>query len=124
MTQVYKEKVLEPLLNPEEANLIDTIRDINIIQKNLAELVENQQEKIDSIENNITQTENLSKNALEELKIADSLFFSYKPIIVGSILGGILGGPVPLIAGFKYAIITGSIGTIMGGYGGYKIQKN
>ena len=124
MTQLYKEKELEPLLNSEEMNIINTIKDMNDIQKNLAELVVYQQEKIDTIENNISKTEDLSKNALNELKIADSLFFSYKPILIGSILGGILGGPIPLITGFKYAAITGSIGTIVGGYGGYKIQKN
>ena len=123
MTQIYKEKVLEPLLSPEEVELIDTLRDMNEIQKNLAELVESQQSGIDTIENNIIKTEELSKNAIKELQIADSLFFSYKPIILGGIIGGIVGGPIPLIAGFKYAAITGSIGTIIGSYGGYKIQK-
>ena len=42
------------LLNEEERKLIESVKDLNEIQRNLASIVDNQQDKIDTIQNNIT----------------------------------------------------------------------
>ena len=119
--QLKNEKI-DPLL--EERDLINSVKDLNEIQKNLASLVNNQQEHLDLIQNNISQTEAQSINALEDLKEADRLFFSYKPIFIGGTLGLLVGGPVGLLVGVKWNGLTSGIGSALGGYAGYKAQKN
>ena len=113
---------LDPLL--EERELINSVKDLNEIQKTLAALVNNHQEKLDSIQDNITQTEQQGIYALEDLKEADRLFFSYKPIFIGGTIGLLVGGPVGLLVGVKWTSITSGIGSVIGGYAGYKSQKN
>jgi hypothetical protein len=115
-------KNLDPLL--EERELINSVKDLNEIQKNLASLVNSQQENLDSIQNNITITEQHSINALEDLKEADRLFFSYKPVFIGGTLGLLVGGPLGLLVGVKWSGLTSGIGSALGGYAGYKAQKN
>lgn len=112
----------EPLLMDDESLLL--FQELNQIQKNLAEVVNSQQQKIDTIENNITQTEIESQKALKELQEADKLFFSYKPIFIGGIIGALVGGPVGAYAGIKWAGISGGVGSLVGSYTGYKVQKN
>ena len=116
------DKTIDPLL--EENDLIDSVKDLNEIQKNLALLVNNQQEKLDLIQNNITEVEEQNIRAIEDLKEADRLFFSYKPIFLGGTLGLLVGGPVGLAVGVKWTGLTSGIGSILGGYVGYKVQKN
>ena len=115
-------KNIDPLL--AEQDLIDSVKDLNEIQKNLALLVNNQQEKLDSIQNNITDVEQYSVRALDDLKEADRLFFSYKPIFIGGTVGLLVGGPVGLLVGVKWTGLTSGIGGFLGGYAGYKAQKN
>jgi hypothetical protein len=119
--QLKNEKI-DPLL--EERELINSVKDLNEIQKNLASLINSQQENLDLIQNNITITEEQSIKALEDLKEADRLFFSYKPIFIGGALGLLVGGPLGLIAGVKWTGLTSGLGSALGGYAGYKAQKN
>ena len=112
------------LLDDEERKLIESVKDLREIQDNLASLVDNQQEKIDNIQNNITEVEEQNIRAIEDLKEADRLFFSYKPIFFGGTLGLLVGGPVGLAVGVKWTGLTSGIGSILGGYVGYKVQKN
>ena len=112
------------LLSEEERNLIESVKDLNEIQNNLASLVDNQQQKIDTIQNNINESEVQSINSLNDLKEADRLFFSYKPIIIGGAIGALCGGPVGLAIGVKWTTLTSGLGGILGGYTGYKAQKD
>ncbi len=112
------------LLSEEERNLIESVKDLNEIQKNLASIVDNQQQKIDTIQNNITESEIKSVDALNDLKEADRLFFSYKPIIIGGTIGALCGGPIGLAVGVKWTTLTTSLGGFLGGYTGYKVQKD
>ena len=112
------------LLDDEEKKLIDSVRDLREIQENLASLVNNQQEKIDNIQNNITESEIQSIKALNDLKEADRLFFSYKPILIGGAIGALCGGPIGMAIGVKWTGISSGIGGILGGYTGYKAQKD
>ena len=112
----------EPLLMDDDT--LQTFLDLNQIQKNLAEIVDSQQQKIDTIENNIIKTEIDTQNAIKDLQEADRLFFSYKPIIIGGLLGGLVGGPIGAAVGVKWMGISGGVGTLLGSYTGYKVQKN
>jgi hypothetical protein len=112
----------DPLLYDDE--LTKSLQDLNEIQKNLSNIVVSQQEKIDSIEDNITQTELKVKQGLDDLQEADRLFFSYKPILIGGALGALVGGPIGAAVGVKWVSLSGGIGTLLGSYSGYKLQKN
>ena len=112
------------LLDEEERKLIESVKDLREIQENLASLVDNQQEKIDNIQNNITESEIQSVKALNDLKEADRLFFTYKPILIGGAIGALCGGPIGLAIGVKWTGLTTGIGGMLGGYTGYKAQKD
>jgi hypothetical protein len=112
------------LLDDEETKLLDSVKDLRQIQENLASIVNYQQEKIDTIQCNIEGTETQSIKALEDLKEADRLFFSYKPILVGGVIGALCGGPVGLAVGVKWTTLTSGLGGVLGGYTGYRAQKN
>lgn len=112
----------DPLLCDDQ--LIESLQDLNEIQKSLSSLVSSQQEKIDTIEENITKSEIQTREGLKDLLEADKLFFSYKPILVGGALGALVGGPVGAAIGMKWAGISTGVGTLLGSYSGYKIQKH
>jgi hypothetical protein len=112
----------DPLLYDDE--MINSLQDLNEIQQNLSSLVASQQEKIDTIEENITKTEIQARKGLEDLREADRLFFSYKPILIGGALGALVGGPVGAAIGVKWVSLSGGIGTLVGSYSGYKLQKH
>ena len=112
----------DPLLYDDE--LINSLQDLNEIQHNLSTLVASQKEKIDTIEANIIQTEKQTQQGLKDLQEADRLFFSYKPIIIGGVLGALVGGPIGAAVGVKWVTLSGGLGTLVGSYGAYKIQKN
>ena len=109
----------DPLLDDE---LTKSLQDLNEIQKNLSNIVVSQQEKIDSIEENITQTELRAQQGLQDLQEADKLYLSYKPILIGGALGALVGGPGAAV-GVKWISLSGGLGTLLGSYSGYKLQK-
>ena len=111
----------DPLLLDDE--LTKSLQDLNEIQKNLSNIVVSQQEKIDSIEENITQTELRAQQGLQDLQEADKLYLSYKPILIGGALGALVGGPIGATVGVKWVSLSGGLGTLLGSYSGYKLQK-
>ena len=111
----------DPLLYDDK--LLESLEDLNLIQKNLSSLVASQQDKIDTIEANMTKTEMNTLEGIKDLQEADKLYFSYKPIIIGGALGAVIGGPLGAAVGVKWVTLTGGIGTFLGSYGGYKLQK-
>jgi len=114
----------DPLLKNDEKELINSVKDLQEIQNNLASLVNNQKEKLDNIQNNIIETEQQSLKALNDLKVADDLFFSYKPILLGGALGALTLGPAGLLIGAKWTSLSSGLGGLLGSYAGYKVQKN
>ena len=75
----------------DDDKMLESLEDLNQIQKNLSNLIVAQQEKIDTIEENITQTEMKTQQGLKDLQEADRLFLSYKPILFGGALGALIG---------------------------------
>jgi hypothetical protein len=124
----YPNESLNPfdplLMDDSDRELINSVKDLQEIQKNLASLVDNQKEKIDTIQNNISETEQKTKEAIIDLHEADKLFFSYKPIFIGGTVGVLTGGPIGLIVGMKWTGLSTGIGGLLGGYIGYKAQKD
>ena len=107
----------------KERKLIQTLNDLSDIQSNITELLLEQDNKLDSIENNISSTELRVKKALDDLSECDKMYFSYKPIVVGTILGGAVCSPLVTLVGLKYLGISTGVGSVLGGLVGYKIQK-
>ena len=108
----------------EMIKLLEDFYNINQIQSSLSSIILRQRGKIDSITDNIENSENSTINGLTNLEIAKKYSFRYTPIIVGSLLGMVLTGPTGLLLGLKTgSIATGMGGGIIGGLCGYKIQK-
>ena len=108
----------------EMIKLLEDFYNINQIQNSLSSIILRQRGKIDSITDNIENSENSAISGLQDLEIAKKYSFKYTPIIVGSLLGMALTGPTGLLLGLKTAsIATGMGGGILGGWFGYKIQK-
>jgi len=105
--------------NIEYDKLVDSLVDLKEIQDHIAELLQQQDEKIENIEENFYKTDNNIIQGLENLKEAKTLRFNYKNVILGGVLGGLIGGPIGLLTGMKYIGLTTTTGTIIGGIGGY-----
>ena len=102
--------------------LYQKIEDLNKIQSNLLECVTIQGAQIDSIENNITDTQVFVDTGKEHLIEANKYFFRYTPILLGSALGALTLGPVGAVFLKMGGLLTLG-GSIFGGLAGYKIQK-
>ena len=107
----------------KEKELIRTLNDLGDIQNSLNDLLLQQDQKLDSIEENLTLTEERVKLALDDLAECDKLYFSYKPIVVGTLLGGAVFSPLVTLTGVKYLGVSTGVGSLLGGLVGYKIQK-
>ena len=108
--------------NKEYDELVQSLQELQEIQDNLAELLIRQDEKINSVEEQMSNTSHHLDSSLIEIQEAKRLRFRYYPLILGGIVGGALGGPLGFLAGVKYTGLTASAGTILGGVGGYLIQ--
>ena len=108
--------------NKEYDELVQSLQELQEIQDNLAELLIKQDEKIDTVEEQMFNSCQHLDASLIEIKEAKRLRFRYYPLIIGGIVGGALGGPLGFLAGVKYTGLTASAGTILGGVGGYLVQ--
>ena len=108
--------------NQEYDKLLDTLIDLRDIQNNISELLVSQDEKIESIEDKIWNSEHEIKLGIQELQEAKRLSFSYQKVLLGGLVGAVIGGPLGFLTGLKYVGLTTSTGTILGGVGGYTIQ--
>ncbi|KAM9851965.1 syntaxin-17 isoform 2-T2 [Aulostomus maculatus] len=86
--------------------------------------VHSQQEKIDSIEDNVnTATANVEEGT-KSLGKAVGYKLAVLPV-AGALLGGVLGGPLGLLAGFKAAGVAAALGGgALGFAGGNLVQKH
>lgn len=107
----------------KEKELVRTLNDLGEIQNSLNDLLLQQDQRLDSIEENLTLTEERVKLALDDLAECDKLYFSYKPIVVCTLLGGAVFSPLVTLTGVKYLGVSTGVGSLLGGLVGYKIQK-
>tara|TARA_Y100000590_G_scaffold440191_1_gene565288 strand:- start:604 stop:999 length:396 start_codon:yes stop_codon:yes gene_type:complete len=94
------------------------------IQKDLNQYINGHRYKFDSIKENIDSTNYNIESGLENLVEAQSLSVKYTPIVLGTVIGALVGGPFGLIPGLKAGTIIGSSSFgVLGGWLGYKAQK-
>ena len=108
--------------NEEYDKLLDSLVDLKEIQNNVAGLLVQQNEQIDSIQENMFRSDLNIQQGLDNLIEAKKLQFSYKPIIIGGVIGGVIGGPVGFLTGLKMVGLTTGTGSLLGGISGYLIQ--
>uniref|UniRef100_A0A8C7XNL4 Syntaxin 17 n=1 Tax=Oryzias sinensis TaxID=183150 RepID=A0A8C7XNL4_9TELE len=83
-----------------------------------------QQEKIDSIEDNINTASTNVEEGTKSLGKAVGYKLAVLPV-AGALLGGVLGGPLGLLAGFKVAGVAAALGGgALGFAGGNLVQKH
>jgi len=107
----------------EYKKLLKNVEDLNSIQNDLLLCIENQGNSLERIDLNITNIDDNIKNANIDLKRAESYFFQYTPIILGTALGTVTMGPLGAILNLKLPGLFVLGGGILGGMAGYKIQK-
>ena len=101
-----------------------SLENLHSIQADLNQVIYGQSEKIDSIRDHIETSNIKIESGLDELREAQRLSVKYTPILIGSVIGILIGGPFGLIPGFKAGgAIAVSSGGLLGGFLGYKIQK-
>ena len=104
-------------------NLVNSLKDLEYIQKDLYSVIKTQNEKIKDINNKNDSIINNFNNSNRELELCDKYYISYKPIVIGSVVGAIFISPFTSLIGLKYLGLTSSIGMLIGGISGYKIQQ-
>tara|TARA_B110001469_G_C9568497_1_gene281907 strand:- start:90 stop:449 length:360 start_codon:yes stop_codon:yes gene_type:complete len=110
--------------NSRELNeLQKNILDLNEIQQNLLECISYQGDKIDTIEEHIEHSNLSIVESNTNLKIADTYFFNYSPILIGTVLGVATFGPMSALLHINIGGLFTVGGGMLGGLMGYKIQK-
>tara|TARA_B100000941_G_C27959593_1_gene280897 strand:- start:69 stop:476 length:408 start_codon:yes stop_codon:yes gene_type:complete len=124
---LISESKYENQLSPGEIDsrkkLINSINELNEIQTHLLDCINQQDEKIDNIETNILTTQPLVETGKNELIEAKKYYFTYTPIIIGTLIGASALSPIGLLLNLKLSGLFSLGGGILGGYTGYKIQK-
>ncbi|XP_016080504.1 PREDICTED: syntaxin-17 [Miniopterus natalensis] len=125
MTQIYALPEIPRDQNAAESweTLEADLIELSQLVTEFSLLVNSQQEKIDSIEDHVNSaavnveegTRNLGKAAKYKLAVLP---------VAGALLGGAVGGPIGLLAGFKVAGIAAALGGgVLGFTGGKLIQR-
>ncbi|MED6277746.1 hypothetical protein CHARACLAT_016605 [Characodon lateralis] len=105
-------------------NLEEDLKELSGLVMEFSLLVHSQQEKIDSIEDNVnTATANVEEGT-RSLGKAVGYKLAVLPV-AGALLGGVLGGPLGLLAGFKAAGVAAALGGgALGFAGGNLVRKH
>ncbi|CAL8247182.1 unnamed protein product [Lota lota] len=103
--------------------LEEDLKDLSGLVTEFSLLVHSQQEKIDSIEDNVNTAAANVEEGTRSLGKAVGYKLAMLPM-AGALLGGVLGGPIGLLAGFKAAGIAAALGGgALGFAGGNLVQK-
>ncbi|KAM9723802.1 syntaxin-17 [Menidia menidia] len=105
-------------------NLEEDLKELSGLVTEFSLLVHSQQEKIDSIEDNVNTAAANVEEGTKSLGKALGYKLAVLPI-AGALLGGALGGPLGLLAGFKAAGVAAAVGGgALGFAGGNLVQKH
>uniref|UniRef100_A0A8C1IYN0 Syntaxin 17 n=1 Tax=Cyprinus carpio TaxID=7962 RepID=A0A8C1IYN0_CYPCA len=126
---VTQTQLLLPEIPPEQNaaeswdSLAEDLLELNGLVNEFATLVHTQQEKIDSIEANVSIAAANVEEGTQSLGKAARLKLAVLPV-AGAVVGGVLGGPLGLLAGFKVAGVAAAVGGgLLGFAGGNLIQR-
>uniref|UniRef100_A0A3Q3LWQ0 Syntaxin-17 n=1 Tax=Mastacembelus armatus TaxID=205130 RepID=A0A3Q3LWQ0_9TELE len=105
-------------------NLEEDLKGLSGLVTEFSLLVHSQQEKIDSIEDNVNTAAANVEEGTKSLGKAVGYKLAVLPV-AGALLGGVLGGPLGLLAGFKAAGVAAALGGgALGFAGGSLVQKH
>lgn len=104
-------------------NLEEDLKELCGLVTEFSLLVHSQQEKIDSIEDNVNTAAANVEEGTRSLGKAVGYKLAVLPV-AGALLGGVIGGPLGLLAGFKAAGVAAALGGgALGFAGGNLVQK-
>ncbi|XP_063055737.1 syntaxin-17 [Engraulis encrasicolus] len=128
-TSLAVSQMLLPAIPPEQfaaeswGSLEEDLLELSGLVNEFALLVHAQQEKIDSIEDNVSVAAANVEEGARSLGKAASSSLAVLPM-AGALVGGVLGGPLGLMAGFKLAgVATALGGGIIGFASGNMIRR-
>ncbi|XP_051262491.1 syntaxin-17 [Dicentrarchus labrax] len=105
-------------------NLEEDLKELSGLVTEFSLLVHSQQGKIDSIEDNVNTAAANVEEGTKSLGKAVGYKMAVLPV-AGALLGGVLGGPLGLLAGFKVAGVAAALGGgALGFAGGNLVQKH
>ncbi|XP_074539666.1 syntaxin-17 [Halichoeres trimaculatus] len=104
-------------------SLEEDLRGLSGLVTEFSLLVHSQQEKIDSIEDNVNTAAANVEEGTKSLGKAVGYKLAVLPV-AGALLGGVLGGPLGLLAGFKAAGVAAALGGGALGFAGGNLVKN
>ncbi|XP_028983930.1 syntaxin-17 isoform X1 [Betta splendens] len=105
-------------------NLEEDLKELSGLVTEFSLLVHSQQEKIDSIEDNVNTASANVEEGTKSLGKAVGYKLALMPI-AGALLGGAIAGPLGLLAGFKAAGVAAALGGgALGFAGGNLVQKH
>ncbi|XP_028836173.1 syntaxin-17 [Denticeps clupeoides] len=117
--------VIPPEQNAAESwdSLEEELLELNGLVNQFSLIVHSQQEKIDSIEENVSAAAANVEEGARSLGKAARSGLAVLPV-AGALVGGVLGGPLGLLAGFKLVGVAAAVGGgLIGFAGGNLIQK-
>ncbi|XP_067304689.1 syntaxin-17 [Pseudorasbora parva] len=128
-SSVTQTQLLLPQIPPEQNaaeswdSLAEDLLELNGLVQEFSTIVHAQQEKIDSIEANVSIAAANVEEGTQSLGKAARLKLAVLPV-AGAVVGGVLGGPLGLLAGFKVAGVATAVGGgLLGFAGGNIIQR-
>ncbi|XP_013860203.1 syntaxin-17 [Austrofundulus limnaeus] len=105
-------------------NLEEDLKELSGLVTEFSLIVHSQQEKIDSIEDNVNTAAANVEEGTKSLGKAAGYKLAVLPV-AGALLGGVLGGPLGLLAGFKAAGVAAALGGgALGFAGGNLVRKH
>ncbi|XP_057169604.1 syntaxin-17 isoform X3 [Ursus arctos] len=125
MTQVYALPEIPRDQNAAESweTLEADLIELSQLVTDFSLLVNSQQEKIDSIEDHVNRAAVNVEEGTKNLGKAAKYKLAALPV-AGALIGGVVGGPIGLLAGFKVAGIAAALGGgVLGFTGGKLIQR-
>ncbi|XP_006741160.1 syntaxin-17 [Leptonychotes weddellii] len=125
MTQVYALPEIPRDQNAAESweTLEADLIELSQLVTDFSLLVNSQQEKIDSIEDHVNRAAVNVEEGAKNLGKAAKYKLAALPV-AGALIGGVVGGPIGLLAGFKVAGIAAALGGgVLGFTGGKLIQR-
>ncbi|XP_010883013.2 syntaxin-17 isoform X2 [Esox lucius] len=128
-SHVSQTQLLLPVIPHNESaaeswdTLEEDLKELNGLVTEFSMLVHSQQEKIDSIEENVNTAAANVEEGTRSLGKAAGYKLALLPV-AGAVLGGVLGGPLGLLAGFKAVGVAAALGGgALGFAGGNLVQK-
>ncbi|KAM8826200.1 syntaxin-17 isoform 1-T3 [Synchiropus picturatus] len=105
-------------------NLEENLKELSDLITTFSQCVHSQQEKIDSIEDNVNTAAANVEDGTRSLGKAVGYNLAILPV-AGALLGGVIAGPLGLLAGFKVAGVAAALGGGALGYAsGNIVQKH